>query len=89
MEVCMFGTEGFDLWWLIPIVLIGLCFFGARGCCSGRRHRIEDRPERNNEATSDSALDILNRRYARGEVDDEEYERKRKAITQEKKGETR
>jgi putative membrane protein len=85
----MFGTEGFDLWWLIPIVLIGLYFFGARGCCSGRRHRIEDRPERNNEATSDSALDILNRRYARGEVDDEEYERKRKAITQEKKGETR
>jgi putative membrane protein len=70
----MFATEGFNLWWLIPIVLIGLCFFGARGCCSGRRH---------------SALDILSGRYARGEIDDEEYERKRKAITQERKGETR
>jgi len=85
----MLGTEGSDLWWLIPIVLIALCFFWARGCCSGRRHRLEDRPERNNETASDSALDILSRRYARGEIDDEEYERKRKTITREKKGETR
>ncbi len=85
----MSGTEGFDFWWLIPLILIGLCFFRARGCCSGRRHRIEDWPERNNETISDSALEILSRRYARGEIDDGEYERKRYTITQTKKGETR
>lgn len=85
----MFGTEGFNLWWLIPIVLIGLCFFCARGCCSGRRHHMKDRLKGRIEAAPDSALKILSRRYARGEIDDEEYERKRKTITQEKKGETR
>ncbi len=85
----MLGTEGFDLWWLIPLILIALCFFGTRGCYFGRRHRLEGRPEGNNETITDSALDILSRRYARGEIDDEEYERKRKAITEGKKGETR
>ncbi len=85
----MFGTEGFDFWWLIPLILIVLCLFGARGCCFGMRHRTEGRPETNNGTSSDSALEILSRRYARGEIDEEEYERKRKTITQAKNGETR
>lgn len=84
----MFGTEGFDLWWLIPLIMIVICFFGARGCCCGRRHRMEGRSEQNSETNSGSALDILSKRYARGEIDDEEYERKRKTLTQVKKGET-
>jgi uncharacterized membrane protein len=85
----MFGTEGFDFWWLIPLILIVLCLFGARGCCFGMRHRIEDRPETNNGISSDSALEILSRRYARGEIGEDEYERKRKTITQAKNGEAR
>ncbi len=85
----MTGTEGFHLWWLIPIILIAFCIFGARGCCSGRRHRIEGKEERHNETAADSALEILSKRYARGEIDDEEYQRKRKTITLAKKGETR
>jgi uncharacterized membrane protein len=87
MEVLMSGTYGFDFWWLIPLILIVLCFFCARGCCSGRRHRSEDRPERKNEATSDSALDILSKLYAQGKIDDEEYEKKSRTITLAKKGE--
>ncbi len=85
----MFGTEGFDFWWLIPLILIGLCFFGARGCCFGRRQRIGERSDRVYEDSSDSPLEILSRRYARGEINDEEYQRKIKTITQAKEGEMR
>ncbi|MFI5294638.1 MAG: SHOCT domain-containing protein [Thermodesulfovibrionales bacterium] len=31
--------------------------------------------------TSDSALDVLNKRYAQGEISKEEYEEKRSVIT--------
>jgi uncharacterized membrane protein len=85
----MFGTAEFDFWWLIPLILIGLCFFWARGCCFGRRHHIEGSSETYDGISSSSALEILSRRYARGEIEEEEYERKRKTITQAKKGETR
>lgn len=37
------------------------------------------RPRR---GSSDSAIEILNRRYALGEIDKEEYEEKKKAVTQ-------
>lgn len=87
MEVSIYGVEGFDFWWLIPMILVGLCFFLARGCCFGWRHRNEGRPKKMARDSSDSALDTLNRRYVCGEIDDEEYERKRKSITQAKKGE--
>lgn len=85
----MSGTEGFELWWLIPLLMMGLCFFGARGCCFRSRQRIEGRPEGKNETTSDSALEILSRRYAHGEIDDEEYARKIFTITQTQKGEAK
>lgn len=85
----MIGAEWFDYWWLIPLILIGLCFFGARGCCAGRRHHTEGRSEVNSGNSPGSALDILDRRYARGEIDDEEYGRRKETITQGKKGETR
>ena len=80
----MSGTEWIDFWWLIPLVMIGLCLFGGIGCCSGRRHRL-DRSERESEPGSDSALEILSRRYASGEIEEEEFERKRRTINQAKK----
>ncbi len=78
----MWEAEGFEYWWLIPLVLIALCFFWSKGCCFGRRGRFANDPDRTNETT----LEILNKRYARGEIDDEEYERKRNLITQATKG---
>lgn len=84
----MAGTEVFDYWWLIPLFLIVLCVFGSKACCAGRGQRNEYLPDKKAAADSASALEVLSRRYARGEIDDEEYQRKKELITQTSKGET-
>jgi len=79
----MYGAEFFDfsLWWVFPLVMIVLCFFMMRGrrgsmmCGFGSHAADSDRAQ-----TSDSAKAILDRRYARGEVDRTEYEEKSKAL---------
>jgi uncharacterized membrane protein len=51
------------------------------------RDRMIDRPEFRDDVKrslgepSESALEILNKRYARGEIDTQEYEEKKAAIT--------
>ena len=70
-------------WWIFPLIMMAFCFFGMRrwfwsmgtnedfrGCWSSRWGR------------SDSATEILSRRYARGEIDKEEYELKRRDMEQ-------
>jgi uncharacterized membrane protein len=76
--------EGFwsGSWWIAPVVMFALCLFmmwgmrrwGWKGCMP-RWRSLYGTP-------FDSALDILNRRYARGEIDRNEYEQKKTAITQ-------
>ena len=80
----MFYAEFFDfsLWWIFPIVMIVLCFLMMRG----RRGRTmcgfgsydEDTLSTN---TSDSAIEILDKRYARGDIDKDEYEARKSDIT--------
>ena len=70
--------EGY--WWIFPLVMIFLCFFfmrrfGDRGWC---RFRAYDSPK-------DSAIDILNKRYAQGEIDSVEYEEKRRILDNERR----
>ncbi|MGA2956670.1 MAG: SHOCT domain-containing protein [Thermodesulfobacteriota bacterium] len=62
--------------WIIPIAMMVLCFIvmrGHRGCMTGwsrSRHVV------------DSAREILDKRYALGEVSKEEYEKKKRDISQ-------
>jgi putative membrane protein len=83
----MFTCPGFGVgyWWIFPIIMIGmvvLCFFMMRGrmgspmCGPGSRGKDLQGKE-----AGESALDILNKRYARGEVDKQGYEEKKKTIT--------
>jgi len=72
----------FNNWCWIPIVFCLLCFFGF-----GRRRffgpwgmqswRGEESRERNSD---ESALDVLNKRYARGEISKEDYLEMKKNI---------
>ncbi len=82
----MFPCTGFvyGLWWIFPLIMIGmivLCFFMMRGQMGSMMCRADFRKagSRGDEAP-DSALDILNKRYARGEIDTEEYEERKKVI---------
>lgn len=85
----MIGYEslcfGFACWWVIPIVMIimmALCFLMMRGrmgrmMCGpfSRTHTEFDLA-----SPAESAKEILDKRYARGEIGKEEYEEKKKAI---------
>ncbi len=60
-------------WWIFPLVIIIVCFLFMRGggrCGCGSHD--DQRP--------DSPKEMLNRRYASGEIDKEEYEEKKKNI---------
>ena len=62
-------------WWIFPIVMIFLCVFfmrrsGARGWCGFSEY----------ESQKDSAMDILDKRYAQGDIDQVEYEEKRRVL---------
>ena len=72
----------FEWWWILPVAMIVLCFFMMRGrmgcvmsCPSSWRSKDSQTID-----SSDSAREILDRRYALGEISKEEYEEKRKDI---------
>jgi len=67
--------NGFHWWWIIPIAMMILCFFmmrGHRGCLAGR-----SRPRH----VAESAREILDKRYALGEINKQEYEEKKRDIS--------
>ncbi|MEW6348074.1 MAG: SHOCT domain-containing protein [Thermodesulfobacteriota bacterium] len=85
----MWGYEGFSCgfgwWWIIPLAVIIMCVLcsfvmrGRMGCmvCGPFSRAAEDsRPY----GRSETATDILDRRYASGEIGKEEYEQKKKDI---------
>ena len=73
------GPEGFVFqgWWIIPMIFMLLMmvfmFFG-RGRRGFGPNKFFDRAENNVKDSSESALDILNKRYAKGEISKSEYD---------------
>jgi putative membrane protein len=78
----MFPCSDFGYWWIFPLLMIVLCIFLMRGrmgsMMCGQGHRGKDR---HGEDAGGSALDILKKRYARGEIGEQEYEEKKRTLT--------
>jgi uncharacterized membrane protein len=80
----MYGSElsNFSFWWIVPILMMILCFLMMRGrkgsmmCGFGSRGSDSQQTR-----DSDSAIDILDKRYASGEINKAEYEEKKRILT--------
>ena len=70
-----FGGMGFGMgwWWIIGVILVAAIIWAVIRS-TGQSNNL------NNTTNQKSALDILNERYARGEIDKEEYEMKKKDL---------
>jgi putative membrane protein len=69
-----FGGMGFGMawWWIIGLVLVAAIIWTII--------RSTGHNNQNNTADHKSALDILKERYARGEIDKEEFETKKRDL---------
>jgi putative membrane protein len=67
--------NGFHWWWLIPMAMMILCFIMMRGHMGGSMGRHKSR------LNGESAREILDKRYALGEISKEEYLEKKKDMS--------
>lgn len=58
--------------WLIPIILLLMIGISI--------YMVRKNKKQNNEYRNDSSLEILNRRLAKGEIDEEEYSKKKRIL---------
>jgi len=72
----MNGIDFFSgYWWIFPIVMIILCFSFMRRCSATRLCGFS-----RYSSSEDSALSILRKRFATGEIDEREFEDKKKVL---------
>jgi putative membrane protein len=70
---------GFGMWWIMPFIMIAFWIVVIVGIISLIRWLA--RSERGREIKSEeTALDILKKRYAKGEISKEDFERMKKDI---------
>ena len=81
----MSGLESFwhSSWWVFFLIMMVLCCFGMRGrkgsgMCGFRSWGTDTRDIH----SADSAIDILDKRYALGDISREEYEERKRTIGQ-------
>ncbi len=81
------GGWGPGSWWIFPIVMpivfvvVMLIMFAVfRGVFWGASGRRGSRRSYSDGPSADSALEILRRRFASGEITEQEYEQKRKLL---------
>ena len=80
------GGYGFHGWWMFPmmalclIIVCAVIFFIARCWCGHCGHHWGPQSRMGGSDPSHSALQILNERFARGEIQKEEYADKKAAI---------
>jgi len=83
----MFGTEfcNFSFWWLIPVAMMALCLFIMRGRKGSMMCRFGSHNKDSHSINpSDSAMDLLDKQYATGQIDEKEYEKKKIILTWDK-----
>jgi uncharacterized membrane protein len=62
-----FGMGGMWLWWLLPLLILAAAFYIVY--------------ERSSDSGRSRALDILDERLAKGEIDEKTYERLKAELT--------
>jgi putative membrane protein len=70
---------GFGMWWFMPFIMIAFWIVVIVGMISLIRWLA--RSDRGGEIKSETALDILKKRYAKGEISKEDFERMKKDIS--------
>jgi putative membrane protein len=72
---------GFGMWWLIPVMMVAFWIAVIAGIFFLFRWLLLSTSKRHEIPPGETALDIAKKRYAKGEISKEEFERLRKDIS--------
>ena len=76
MEPTLWWGHGFGFMWLVPLIFFVVCVFFMRGMFSRGGCGMHDDKTRH----KDSAREILDKRFTRGEITKEEYEEMKQSL---------
>ena len=79
MNLCDWGGPGFGFMWIFPLLFFIVLLFFMRGM-PGQGNNTRSGSGSNNTPT-ESARDILDKRFAKGEINKEEYEEMKKTLS--------